>query len=252
MILEIDMGNTRLKWRVRNGYENVAQGFIGIESAFEPLAAELESYRNLLTNVWVVSVVGDAIEQRLTNWSEAYVQLHPEFARSAAACGVVRNGYSDPQALGADRWLGLVAAHHSCDAACVVVSFGTAVTLDLVAKDGKHLGGYIAPGVNLMLNSLASGTRQVRLADKPVTSDLSPAKGTVDAIHSACDAMLVGLVNNGLQQLRNAVPPDELIEIIFTGGDAIRLSPFFPGAKLIPGLVLDGLAYILDGSQRLE
>jgi type III pantothenate kinase len=251
VILEVDMGNTRLKWRVRDGQTNVAQGFIGIESSFDLLKDELDLYRHSIKAVWVASVVGDLLEQRLVSWAASYLNMQPRFARSTAACGGVRNGYDKPQTLGVDRWLGLIAAYACVGRACLVASFGTAITLDLVAEDGEHLGGYIAPGINLMQDSLAIGTRQIKL-DKEVGSfDLAPATATANAIYSACAAMLVGLLANGVEQLRNGSSSND-IEIIFTGGDAIRLLPFFPQARLIPGLVLDGLACVLGSPQRLE
>lgn len=248
MILEIDMGNTRLKWRLRDGQVNLVQGFIGIESNIDALNGELEPYNELIAAVWVVSVVGAVLEQKLVDWSTAYLNLSPLFARSAAACGLVRNGYEDPYALGADRWLGLIAAYQGVRKACVVVSFGTAITVDLVAEDGRHLGGYIAPGINLMLDSLVSGTRQIKLDEALPIADLSPATATVDALYSACTAMMMGLVNNGMQQLFDRSAANAEIELIFTGGDAAKLLPFYPQARLIPGLVLDGLACVLGDS----
>ena len=252
MILEIDMGNTRLKWRVRDGRAHLAQGFIDVESSFDLLGDGLQLHRDSITAVWVASVVGNLLEQKLVSWCIAYLDLKPEFARSTAVCGLVRNGYKDPAILGVDRWLGLIAAYYCTGKACIIISCGTAITLDLVADNGRHLGGYIAPGINLMLDSLTSRTRQIRLGEEVSVLDLSPALTTADAIYSACAAMLVGLVNNGLQQLRDYESLQGGIDLIFTGGDAIKLLPFYPQARLIPNLVLDGLACVLDSPQRLE
>jgi type III pantothenate kinase len=242
------MGNTRLKWRIRDAKIKLAQGFVAIESGFDLLNEPLESYRGLIVSIWVVSVVGAVLEQKLVDWSVAYFNVQPLFARSTAVCGQVRNGYDEPHALGADRWLGSIAAYQHVRKSCVVASFGTAITVDLVAKDGGHLGGYIAPGINLMLDSLISGTRQIKLAEEFSAASLLPATTTSNAIYSACVAMIMGLVNNGINQLStNSVANDE-IELIFTGGDAIKLLSFYPQARLIPELVLDGLACVLGNS----
>lgn len=245
MILEIDMGNTRLKWRVRDGSISLAQGAIDIGVSFESLNDQLLQYRGSIVRVWVASVVGDVLENRLAKWVFALLNLHPEFARSSAICGSVRNGYTDPSTLGVDRWLGLVAAYQCANKACVVVSCGTAITLDLVAEDGGHMGGYIAPGLKLMQASLTWGTRQIKADDEIALLDLSPGQSTVSAIHAASAAMLVGLVNNALQQLCDTNVPQDNIELILTGGDASKLLPFFSQARLIPELVLDGLACVL-------
>lgn len=240
MILEIDMGNTRLKWRIRDQQTKLAQGFIGIEESLDLLNDSIEPYRSAISAVLVASVVGARLEQALTEWCSGYLALQPEFARSCAVCGLVRNGYREPQLLGVDRWLGIVAAYRLVNRACIVVSCGTAITLDLIAQNGEHLGGFIAPGLNLMLDSLTSGTRQIKLTQAVSSLDLSPAASTTDAVYSACAAMLVGLIDNGVRQLCKL---DQSLEfqIIFTGGDATKLLPFYPHARLIPDLVLDGL-----------
>ena len=248
MILEIDMGNTRLKWRVRDQQTKLAQGFIGIEEPLDLLIDSIDPYRSAISAVLVASVVGERLEQALTEWSSGYLALCPEFARSSAICGLVRNGYREPHLLGVDRWLGIVAAYRLLNQACIVVSFGTAITLDLIARDGEHLGGFIAPGLNLMLDSLTSGTRQIKLTQAISALDLSPAASTTDAVYSACAAMQVGLIDNGIQQL---CKHDQGLEfqMIFTGGDATKLLPFYPQARLVPDLVLDGLVCVLDYPQ---
>ena len=49
-----------------------------------------------------------------------------------------------------DRFLAMVAAHAHGGGPHVLVGVGTALTLDALATDGRHLGGLIAPGPMLM------------------------------------------------------------------------------------------------------
>lgn len=251
MILEIDMGNTRLKWRVCDQRAIVVQGAIGIEESLDVLVDKIDPYRHEINAVSVASVVGECLEQRLADWSIGYLHVLPVFARASAECGLVRNGYLDPQTLGVDRWLGIVAAYHLVNSACVVVSCGTAITVDLIARDGKHMGGFIAPGLNLMLDSLTTGTRQIKLDSTARLLDLSPATATSDAVYSACAVIMTGLVDNGVRQLHRLDQHSEF-QMIFTGGDAAKLLSFYPQARLVPDLVLDGLACVLDYPQQLE
>jgi len=251
MILEIDMGNTRLKWRVRYQQVTVIQGAIAIEESLDLLFVKIEPHRDAISVVSVASVVGEQLEKKLVEWSLGCLDVLPVFARSSAICGLVRNGYHNPHTLGVDRWLGIVAAHRLVSAACVVVSCGTAITVDLIARDGKHIGGFIAPGLSLMLDSLTSGTRQIKLDHTVAALDLSPGAATSDAVYSACAAMLTGLVDNGVRQLRRLDQSSEF-QMVFTGGDAGKLLSFYPQARLVPDLVLDGLACVLDYPQQLE
>lgn len=144
MILEIDMGNTRLKWRIRDQQVMIAKGAIPIEAPLDSLINGIGSYSSAIGEVIVASVVGDLLEQELSEWSLNWLKLKPVFLRSEAICGGVRNGYREPVMLGVDRWLAILAAYRLAGKACVVVSCGTAVTVDLVAHDGQHLGGYSA------------------------------------------------------------------------------------------------------------
>ena len=77
--------------------------------------------------------------------------------------------------LGVDRWLALVAAWNMVRQPAVVADLGTAATLDFVAGDGRHVGGYIVPGPGLMAKALARDTARVR-----VSGDLArgPASGS--------------------------------------------------------------------------
>lgn len=251
MILEIDMGNTRLKWRILDQRVVLAQGAIGIEAPLDLLVDKIDQYRLAINSVMVASVVGGSLEQELADWCTEYLKLQPSFVRSSAICGSVRNGYREPQMLGVDRWLGIVAAFRLAEGACVVVSCGTAITVDLVAQDGQHLGGFIAPGLNLMLDSLTSRTRQIKLDGVIPTLSLLPAVATSGAVYSACAAMLTGLIDNGVKQLQR-LDQNTGLQMIFTGGDAAKLLSLYPQARVVPDLVLDGLACVLDYPQGLE
>lgn len=245
MILEFDLGNSRCKWRLRDRREIILRGAMLNKDSFDQLESQLADVRNKIKEVRVASVVGFDRENALIRWSEAFFGVTPMFARTNASCGRVRNGYTDPARLGVDRWLGIIAGYQHTQGNFIVVSFGTAITVDLVIKDGGHAGGFIAPGIALMLDSLRQKTHQVKPGECPSIFDLSPGRSTVDAVNSAVVAMLLGLIENGLEQLRE-LAPDEELAIIFTGGDARRILPFYPQAQHLQDLVLDGLAYIFD------
>lgn len=251
MFLEIDMGNTRIKWRIRTQEEVIARGFIATDAEPDNLAADLSVYRTQVRIIWIASVVSDELEQSLNRWLIHFFSITPVFARSSAKLGPVSNGYENPALLGVDRWLSVVAAYHLFGRACVILSLGTASTVDVVDHRGNHLGGYIAPGLALMITALATGTRRISAAN--TTAELNDGLGasTSSAICGGCTSMLMGLVDNALKQLRN-ISGDSSFELVFAGGDAERLIPFYPDAHLINDLVLDGLAYAMQGSSLLE
>lgn len=245
MILEFDLGNTRFKWRLRREREIADRGSLHISESFSELESVLEIYREQIKQVWVASVVGNIIEQSLARWSESYLSIAPEFARAEKSCGGVTNGYAEPQQLGVDRWLGIVACYQQINKAFLLVSFGTAMTADIVSENGKHVGGFIAPGLSLMLDSLQQKTRQITLDQYSELLQLQPGTSTTRAVYAGVTAMLSGLVGNGIKQLQ-IITSNAEFDIVFAGGDAQRALPFYPQAQLKPELVLDGLAYALD------
>ncbi len=59
-----------------------------------------------------------------------------------------------PAAVGADRLVNAIAAHHTYKGPLIVVDFGTATTFDIVGANGDYEGGVIAPGANLSAEAL--------------------------------------------------------------------------------------------------
>ena len=64
----------------------------------------------------------------------------------------------EPELTGVDRILNVAAAYDLMGNACVVVDAGTAITIDVCNDSGEFLGGSIAPGASLMLQSLHDKT----------------------------------------------------------------------------------------------
>jgi type III pantothenate kinase len=151
----------------------------------------------------------------------------------------VRNAYRQPEKLGVDRWLALVAARQDLQPVCVV-DCGTAITLDLLDGEGQHLGGLICPGLTLMKQALSDGTQALAFDGREFA--LKPADFTEAAIDSGTLFAAIGLVEAVLAR------QPEGFKIILTGGDALRIAG---GLKLRhqvdDALVLRGLALILKG-----
>ena len=87
------------------------------------------------------------------------------FAHRRSQCGVT-NCYTEPSALGSDRWCGLIGAHAAFPGEnLLIATFGTATTLEALRADGTFTGGLIAPGWSLMMHSLGTHTAQLPTLD---------------------------------------------------------------------------------------
>jgi type III pantothenate kinase len=243
MRLEFDLGNTRIKWRVRAGAQVLVAGSLMTGEEFSILNELLASYKLMLIGAAAVSVVDDELENLLADWCHKNLGLVLRFVRSETQLAGVVNGYENPSLLGADRWMGVVAAYGRYKGACVVVSCGTATTLDLVNAAGRHMGGYIAPGYDLWHESLNLRTHAVNVVATEQLLRLNPGVDTQESVSNACAAMMQGLINNALCELA-ASSNDASINLVVTGGHAPKLISLYPQAILIPNLVMDGLTYV--------
>jgi type III pantothenate kinase len=153
--LLIDAGNTRLKWAVVEAGQWHAQG-----SSDYVDWSELQRQVTPATRCFIASVAQPANQAKLAVLLEA-AGVPAVWLKSADASADLKNTYLNPQQLGVDRWMGLVAARRRTREAVLVVSIGTAMTVDALTDDGTFLGGVIVPGVALMRQALLQGTAQV-------------------------------------------------------------------------------------------
>ena len=181
MTLLIDSGNTRIKlgWchpltgvREDQAVSLHADQLDQLASWLEAAHAPLQTFANQKgVQALGVNVAGpqvqaqiDAAVRRLglgpVRWLQAQEQVFG-----------LHNDYGQASQLGADRWAALLglsdllAQEHPDEQGALLISFGTATTIDLLgpAQNGiRHfLGGSILPGPSLMLASLKQNTAQL-------------------------------------------------------------------------------------------
>lgn len=242
MILELDCGNSLIKWRLLDAVGLSAAGGIA-ESAQQLLDAIRECGAQLLA-CRLVSVRSDEETSALVGELERAFGVAVECARSASSLSGVRNGYEDYTRLGLDRWLAAVGAYQLAGRrACLVLDLGTAVTSDFVTDDGEHLGGYICPGVPLMRRELSTHTRRIRYDDNAAHQallGLQPGRNTAEAVERGCVLMLRGFVQTQLDVARSCL--GDGFTVYLTGGDAALVKEVLPQARLVSDLVFVGLA----------
>lgn len=241
MILEIDCGNTLLKWRVLGGkVECVAwQGAAKCET--ELLAQLSETDVGSLRVGRIVSVRSDDETASLISALASKYSISVALAKSGKALAGVTNGYLEPALLGTDRWLAIVAAFDLRKSACLVLDVGTAVTADFVDAEGVHLGGFICPGISLLRNQLGVSTAKVIYSPDSISATSAlPGRQTVDAVERGTELMLQGFVEGQVRMAHEFWGAD--CSILLTGGDAGLVKQYFTEAITVPDLVFRGLA----------
>lgn len=124
--------------------------------------------------------------------------------------------------LGIDRALNLYEAAHAYKGEnVVIVDFGTAMTVDFLSKNSRHLGGWIAPGLKLLREALHTGTAQLpNLKSKP-QSRLKLGASTHGSIKFGTQAMALGLVREARAEAQRKW--GEEYRILATGGGAQQM-----------------------------
>ena len=238
MRLLVDYGNTRLKWALwKDGQRSLGGVFGHAEATLESALAGAWGALPMPRSIHVASVVGDAREQALAEWVLARFGRPPEFVRSPAAALGVTNAYREPERLGVDRFLGMAALHAQAARAQVLVSCGTALTLDALDANGRHLGGLIAPSPALMRRALGTATARV---GEETGALVELAGNTADAAWSGSILAAVALIERfrGQVEHRLAVP----VALVADGGGVEEWLARVDDIERGRDLVLRGLA----------
>ena len=254
-MLTIDIGNSRVKWAQFDG-DNVmiAHGVFSYDKknvVNELIQAELPLRDQA---VWLSNVAGADMASLMSQVLDKSSCLDYRFATTQAQqCGV-RNGYKQPQKLGVDRWLAMLAAFHlpqrAADQALCVIDCGTALTLDVLDASGQHLGGYIAPGLVALQGVLAEKAADIDIEPARPATVKMPADNTADAVVRGCAQVLLGGIR---QMLEDSLPAKQKSCIVLTGGDAqwVRDDLSLPTETLYEPLLVNRGLHLVANEQKL-
>lgn len=234
-MLMIDIGNSRIKCAL--WLDNAWQLLRSQPYQQENLNNQFDLlFEDIVPQPVYVTCVVDALKDALALWFLARWALQPVFAVSTKQLCGVTNAYEQPESLGVDRWLAVVAAYTKLQSPVCVIDCGTAVTVDVVDANGMHMGGLIMPGLRLMRESLFGNASKI---DSVKGNLVELAINTKDAVESGC----VHLLSSGLDQIcRIQQEKQASLRIVITGGDGELIArQMHLQTTYIEMLVLDGL-----------
>ena len=217
--LYIDIGNSAIKWRT---------------SESKIFSEDIDNFSitalNQSSTAWLSAVAHSGIVEEISTHFEAIniIKPHKRF-------GNLTLSYDDPSMLGADRFLAMLGAiNHFPNNPLLVIDIGSAITFDVVDKDGLHHGGYIMPGIKALRGSF----------EMFKTSDLSIgskgyANNTDDAWSQGTYTMMIGAINYQIESFQSNFS-DGVVAVC--GGQVKEIKHDLPKAiELFDNLVLDGL-----------
>ena len=234
MILEIDVGNTRTKWRIKDQQRIVSRGVQATADISNALQIDMSVAVDLSSAV--MSCVADCqLRNGLIRQLETRFGIKTKIAVVSERVGSVECGYETFGALGIDRWLAILAGFQRIAGAMVVIDAGSALTVDFVDELGKHKGGYIVPGISMMRHSLSKGAEGIRLCSCADDDPRFPGFNTGEAVSKGCLLSSVSLIKY--------LSEDQSSTLVMTGGDAKLLLQYLGHSPVyVEDLVLEGLS----------
>jgi type III pantothenate kinase len=254
MILAVDVGNTNLvfalvedglikaRWRIASDPRRTADQY----SVWLHQLLELEGFsRDQVQGVIIGTVVPRALHN-LQVLSEKYFNRTALVAGQAAAEWPLELDVDEPQNVGADRALNVIAAHAKYPGDLLIIDFGTATTFDVVSPTGAYRGGIIAPGINLSLDALVSAAAKLpRIAiEAPETNQVigrTTQSQVLIGIYWGYVAMIEGLTERIKTELKRPVT------VVAPGGLASLFDKHTNVFDAIePDLTIQGLSLLYD------
>jgi type III pantothenate kinase len=248
MLIAIDIGNTNIK----------AGSFLNGE--LQELILIKDSIPNSLLpaeNDFAVSSVVPAKTKLISEKISEAAGKKP-FIISGDIKYNLKIAYDTPETLGPDRVASAEGAFllfrksiefvaYNNKTYIITIDFGTATTINIVKYPGIFSGGIIAPGLNLMFNSLRSGTAQLPEVSVEDYIDLI-GSSTKSSMASGVINSVTGLIDKVLNNITNENDGEAVIYI--TGGNAKKIIPFLKfDFTYEEGLVLYGIKALWDLNQ---
>jgi type III pantothenate kinase len=150
--------------------------------------------------------------------------------------------YPRPETIGADRLVNAAAAAARFGTPVVALDFGTALTCDVVSRDGAFVGGIIAPGLRCMLDYLHDRTALLpEVSCAPVRRMIG--RSTPEAMRIGAWAGYRGLLRELMAGLKRELGRGTCF--CATGGDAVQLKSILgPTCPIVPDLTFEGMRLI--------
>lgn len=246
-ILLVDIGNSRIKWfwhspATPTQPHSEPEALPYTSDWLLLLTKALQKHPSVAPARCLISNVADTTKRQAVY--ELVKQQFPlmtiEVVRPQSQHNHFQLNY-DPDKMGTDRYLQLLGAQSlAANKRHLVISAGTATTIDGVQNNGRHIGGMIIPSVHLMRSSLHQYTAQLPASGGNLTQHAPNT--TLDALDTGARLAQIGAILAFVTHFMS----DAAEEIIVCGGGAIQLisdlQPHFNAIQHAPALCLYGLS----------
>ncbi len=240
MLLAIDIGNSSIKFGVNDGESFKTKFSIPTKrnSTANQLKVAVDGRLDLpISSAIMCSVVPD-LETPLRTFLKADHGVDPFIVRNDLDFGLTIH-YKPLEAAGTDRIVNSFAAAEKYGVPCIVCSFGTATTIDVVNDMHELVGGLIVTGLATMAKALHQNTAQLPEVEIKIP-DTVINQTTETSIQAGIFYSAVGLVESTVSRLKKEIGDNATV--IATGGFASMIAEKTDVIDIVDeNLLLDGL-----------
>ncbi len=244
MLLAVDIGNSSVKFGVFDG-ETIVSKFsipttngVTVENLHSAVGNRLDLRISSVIVCSVVPEIDIPLNLYLTKFGVDVVFVTNDFPFGLTI------KYEPLESAGTDRLVNSFAAAEKYSVPCILCSFGTATTIDVVNKNHELLGGLIAPGMATMARALHSNT--AKLPEVEIKAPDSVIGHTTEtSIQSGIFYGQVGLAESVVSRIKNEMGKG--LKVVATGGFASMIAENTDVIDIVDeNLLLDGLRLLSD------
>ncbi len=215
------MGNSCIKWCLQENAQTT-YGTLNYTQLQPTTFAHLQAHTCMLASVVGKEPILPAIKHFKTlTW---LLTPQPDSA-------LFKHCYQHIERLGVDRWLNMLASRalQSSIRPTIVVSAGTALTIDIFSEHNQHQGGWILPGFRSGQQCLFNNTENIN----PYTDEQLNAPYQVQAGCSTTEAVTSGAYRMPIALVQSVCKDYPKHQLFITGGNGDWLAkqlnvPYYP------------------------
>jgi type III pantothenate kinase len=240
MLLAVDIGNSNIKFGIFDGEQLLSKFSIPTDrnATADGLKTTVGPRLDLPITSSIVCSVVPQIENALAEFLLSSIGVEPVFVRNDFDFGLKIN-YEPLTAAGTDRLVNAFSAVEKYGVPCIICSFGTATTFDVVDRDRVLMGGVIAPGMKTMAKALHLNTAQLPEVEVK-TPESVIGNTTITSIRSGVFYGQIAIVEGIIDRIKKEM--GDTPKVIATGGFASSIAENTDRFDLVDeNLLLDGL-----------
>ena len=242
MNIVADIGNSQIKIAIerKNGISRVkafqSDDFINIKKYLKSLVYKNKPY------LFYSSVLGANYDKKLIRTLKPFFEKIKTF-KSTRSLLSTTNSYKKASSLGSDRWAQIVAAKNIFKKDCIIVSCGSAISIDCVTKNGTHKGGVLMSGAERYINCFSDihNLKNIRLTQTKKNNLLQT--DTAEQINVGYRTMISESIHKVYEEFKKNTKSKPTV--IVSGSYARQIASYIEiNTSVEPFFVLKSLAFI--------